>query len=68
MASLPRLEQLDLVQSVDNCEEWWVTIDGKCVIGFSGDEAKPRAERYFRELSKVASVMRHPDAGRVDRN
>jgi hypothetical protein len=55
MAGIPAPERLALVQGPDNPDEWWVTIDGKCVIGFSGDTAKPRAERYYEELSVIAS-------------
>jgi hypothetical protein len=55
MSGIPAPERLALVQGRDNPDEWWVAIDGKCVVGFSGDTAKPRAERYFEELSVIAS-------------
>ena len=53
MSAIPTPDQLALVQGRDNPDEWWVAIDGKCVVGFSGDTAKPRAERYYEDLSVI---------------
>ena len=36
-------------------------IDGKCVVRFSGETAKPRAERYYEDLSVLASRAARDD-------
>jgi hypothetical protein len=51
--SLPKRELLDLVRVQDHPHEWWVTVDGRPVIGFAGDQARSRAERYFLELAAI---------------
>ena len=61
MSGIPRPERLALVRGRDNPNEWWVAIDGKCVVGFSGDTAKPRAERYYEALSMIASRAARDD-------
>jgi hypothetical protein len=53
VTSLPTLERLDLVQDLNRPQEWWVTVDGRQVVGFSGEQARPRAEHYFLELSTI---------------
>jgi hypothetical protein len=55
MSEIPTPDRLALVQGHDNPNEWWVEIDGKCVVRFSGETAKPRAERYYDELSVIGS-------------
>ena len=61
MSGIPTPERLALVQSRDNPNEWWVEIDGKCVVRFSGETAKPRAERYYEDLSVLASRAARDD-------
>jgi hypothetical protein len=53
VASLPARERLDVVRDRDHPHEWWVTVDGRHVVGFCGDDARPRAEQYFFELSTI---------------
>lgn len=61
MSEIPRPERLALVQGRDNPTEWWVEIDGKCVVRFSGETAKPRAERYYEDLSVIGSRAARDD-------
>jgi hypothetical protein len=61
MPGIPRPERLALVQGHDNPNEWWVAIDGKCVVGFSGESAKPRAERYYEDLSMIGNRIARDD-------
>ena len=56
---LPQLESLGLVQPADKAQEWWVTLDGRRVVGFSGHTAQQRAAKYFRELTSIAEGV-HP--------
>jgi predicted metal-dependent RNase len=51
---LPQPERLGLVQRADKAQEWWVTLDGRRVVGFSGHAAQQRAAKYFRELTTIA--------------
>jgi hypothetical protein len=53
-SSLPHRDELGLIQPHDKPGEWWVTLNQVAVIGFSGDEARSRAEQHFRELVEVA--------------
>ena len=60
-----------LVQTADTRREWWVTVDGECVVGFKGDGAYERAAQYFRELafpirSMDGTVLAHMHAADVD--
>ena len=52
--TLPQRNQIGLVQPDDKPGEWWVTVDGKTVIGFSGRRAQARAEQHYRELFRIA--------------
>jgi hypothetical protein len=61
MSGIPKPERLALVQGRDNPNEWWVEIDGKCVVRFSGETAKPRAERYYEDLSAIGSRLTRDD-------
>jgi hypothetical protein len=56
VSSLPLRDQLGLIQPPDKPGEWWVTLNHVAVIGFSGAEARMRAEQHFRELLEVAIV------------
>ena len=58
---IPEPEQLGLQQAEEKPDEWWVTLDGKPVIGFSGAEARPRAERHLQELLRVATPRSSSD-------
>lgn len=59
---LTEATRLDLVEPSDKPGEWWVTLDGKAVIGFSGHNAHGRAEQQFHELLRIAR-SRSPRAG-----
>ena len=54
VSSLPHRDELGLIQLPDKPGEWWVTLNHVAVIGFSGAEARTRAEQHFRELLEVA--------------
>ena len=51
---LPDSDRLALIV-VEAVREWWVTLDGKRVVGFAGEDAKSRAEKYYSELLLIAS-------------
>ena len=51
---VPEPNRLGLVQPADKAQEWWVTLDGRRVVGFSGQTAAQRAAKYFRELTRIA--------------
>jgi hypothetical protein len=58
---IPQPEQIGLVQPDDANGEWWITVDGKRTVGFNGDDAKERAEKYFQELKRLAHPATPPD-------
>lgn len=62
--AIPEPERIGLVHPDDKPQEWWVTLDGKSVVGFTGLRARERAEKYFGELKRIAqraisAVRRH---------
>lgn len=59
---IPSPERIGLVQPDETRSEWWVTLDGRGVVGFSGDTAQQRAERYFAQLTRIAHAARRHDA------
>jgi hypothetical protein len=61
-------DQLDLIQPDDKPGEWWVTLNGKAVIGFSGHAAQTRAERHFRQLLSIAARISADGDNRLDPN
>ena len=48
---MPRPERISLVQPRENVAEWWITLDGQCMIGFAGDTAREQAAKRFLELT-----------------
>jgi hypothetical protein len=64
---VPEPERLGLVQPADDTGEWWVTLDGRCVIGFSGETAHERAEKYFLELTSIGQGVHSHAADRPRR-
>ena len=52
--ALPHKECLALIEAHES-HEWWVTINGQRVVGFGGDAAHERAQRYFADLWDVAT-------------
>jgi hypothetical protein len=59
---LPEPERIGIERSADDGQaEWWVTIDDRRVVGFSGDDAQRRAERYASDLIQIAQAA--PAAG-----
>ena len=61
MSGIPKPERLALVQRRDNPNEWWVATDGKCVVRFMGETARPRAERYYEDLSVIGNRAARDD-------
>jgi hypothetical protein len=57
---VPNRDQLGLIQPHDKPGEWWVTVNRVAVIGFSGNDARTRAEHHFRELFGLASPSAAP--------
>ena len=51
--------RLELLRNPDNPAEWTVTLDGRYLLGFSGDDAEQRAQEHLRELT-VALEHRPP--------
>jgi hypothetical protein len=51
---VPEGSRLGLVQ-IDEPLGWWVTVDGRPAIGFTGNNAQHRAEQYFSELIQIAT-------------
>jgi hypothetical protein len=64
---VPEPERIGLVHPADKLEEWWVTLDGKRVVGFSGETAQQRASKYFEELTRIAERVSSADATRATR-
>jgi hypothetical protein len=52
--SVPDAERIGLTRASDADAEWWVTLDGKRVVGFGGHDAQQRAERYAQDLLRIA--------------
>jgi hypothetical protein len=51
---LPQADRFALIL-IEALREWWVTLDGKCVVGFAGVDAQVRAEKYFSELLMIGA-------------
>jgi len=54
---MPEPARIGLVQPAASVAEWWVTLDGRRVVGFSGRTAEQRAAKYFRELTTISEGM-----------
>ncbi|MCU1382458.1 MAG: hypothetical protein JWL71_1155 [Acidobacteria bacterium] len=52
------------LSKIDEPPAWWVTVDGRAVVGFSGDNAQRRAEQYFFQLLSISPTQ--PAAVRSD--
>jgi len=52
--ALPHKDGLALIEAHDP-HEWWVTINGRRMVGFGGDAAHERAQRYFADLWDIAT-------------
>jgi hypothetical protein len=61
--------RLDLVRTAGLGDEWCVTVDGKCVIGFAGPDAHDRAEQHLDELRELldSTAVSVPDDAAVPR-
>jgi hypothetical protein len=57
---VPQPHELGLIQPTGKPDEWWVTLNGKAVIGFTGAEARTRAERQLDDLLRIAASSREP--------
>jgi hypothetical protein len=55
---LSESERIGLLHPSEAPEEWWVTLDGRPVVGFAGDTAEQRAAKYFLELTRIAERVR----------
>lgn len=55
--------QLDVVHLYGCADEWCVTVDGTCVVGFAGPDARYRAVQHREELRQLLSTAdpRNPD-------
>jgi hypothetical protein len=49
----PDPERIGITHGPGSADEWWVTVDGNCVVGFGGPDAQARAERYASDLLKI---------------
>ncbi len=55
--------RLDVVLVYGCADEWCVTVDGTCVVGFAGPDARYRALQHREELRQLLSTgdTRNPD-------
>ena len=48
--------RLDVVRIYGSADEWCVTVDGRCVVGFAGPDARYRAVQHREELRQLLST------------
>ncbi len=47
---------LDVERIYGSADEWCVTVDGRCVVGFAGPDARYRAFQHREELRQLLST------------